>query len=183
MKSVFVGGSRKVSRLNLDVRRRLDRIVEGQLRVLVGDANGADKAIQKYLSERQYPHVVVFCTANECRNNLGHWPVKSIEPPHNTRDFAFFSAKDAAMANEADFGFMLWDGESPGTIVNVARLVSTSKPVVLYVYPRKLFLNLRTRADLDKLLGNTPVQVAAKLQRYIAEHAREFARSTIFGST
>ncbi|CDM64060.1 hypothetical protein PYK22_00052 [Pyrinomonas methylaliphatogenes] len=87
------------------------------------------------------------------------------------------------MANEADFGFMLWDGESPGTIVNVARLVSTSKPVVLYVYPRKLFLNLRTRADLDKLLGNTPVQVAAKLQRYIVEHAREFARSTIFGST
>jgi hypothetical protein len=182
MKSVFVGGSRRVSRLNADIRQRLDRIVEGQLRVCVGDANGADKSIQEYLSERQYPHVVVFCTADQCRNNIGQWPVRSIEPPHNTRDFAFFSAKDAAMACEADFGFMLWDGESPGTIVNVARMVSASKPVVLYISPRRLFVTLKERADLEKLLRSSSPEVAAKVRKYISEHAREFAQPTIFGS-
>lgn len=46
MRKVFIGGSRRVSRLHADVRRRLDRIVEKRLPVLAGDANGADKAHQ-----------------------------------------------------------------------------------------------------------------------------------------
>lgn len=182
MKSVFVGGSRRVSRLNAYIRQRLDRIVDGQLRVCVGDAYGADKAIQEYLKERQYPHVVVFCSASQCRNNLGHWPIQSIEPPHSAKDFAFFSAKDAAMAREADFGLMLWDGKSPGTIVNVARMVSVSKPVALFLSPHKLFITLKERADLEKLLGSASPEIAAKLHKYISEHASEFAQPTMFGS-
>ncbi|HET9227171.1 MAG TPA: putative addiction module antidote protein, partial [Thermoanaerobaculia bacterium] len=67
MTSVFVGGSRKVSRLSVDLRRRLDQIIDKKLHVLLGDANGADKAVQAYLKERSYPNVVVFCTGGECR--------------------------------------------------------------------------------------------------------------------
>ena len=54
MSKVFVGGSRRISRLNEQVRRRLERVIEKNLTVLVGDANGADKAVQKYLAERNY---------------------------------------------------------------------------------------------------------------------------------
>jgi hypothetical protein len=50
MKKVFVGGSRKISRLNEQVRKRLDQIIEKQLQVLLGDANGADKADDLYRS-------------------------------------------------------------------------------------------------------------------------------------
>jgi hypothetical protein len=124
MKHVFAGGSRKVTSLNAEVRERLDNMIEKQLAVFVGDANGADKAIQKYLSERHYPNVLVFCTAGEFRNNLGGWPIRAVKEPHSSRDFAFFTAEDAAMASEAEVGFMLWDGQSSGTIVNVARMVS-----------------------------------------------------------
>jgi len=60
----------------------------------------------------------------------------------------FVTAKDAAMAEEADYGLLLWDGESVGTLVNVARLVSGGNSVVLYVAPNRSFLTLRTRADL-----------------------------------
>ena len=46
MTAVFIGGSRRISRINVDVRARLDRIVENRLPILIGDANGADKAVR-----------------------------------------------------------------------------------------------------------------------------------------
>lgn len=56
---VFIGGSRHIARLEAEVRRRLDRIVEKGLPVVIGDANGADKAVQRYLSDRQFEMVEV----------------------------------------------------------------------------------------------------------------------------
>ncbi|MGZ5441159.1 MAG: hypothetical protein ACXW5U_05340 [Thermoanaerobaculia bacterium] len=41
----------------------------------------------------------------------------AIKPPHRTLDFEYFTAKDAAMAEQADYGLMLWDGESVGTLL------------------------------------------------------------------
>lgn len=180
MKSVFIGGSRRVSRLNTDVRRRLDQIVERGLRVLLGDANGADKAVQGYLQDRAYPNVVVFCTAGQCRNNLGDWPMEAVRAPHKTRDFEFFTAKDAVMARQADAGLMIWDGESPGTMVNAARLVSRGKPVVVYVAPAKVFRNVKSPSELDELLSGCPTETRSRIDRYIAEHAHEHAHPELF---
>lgn len=181
MNSVFIGGSRKITRLNPAVRARLDNIIQKQLRVFVGDANGADKAIQKYLSEQKYENVLVFCTAGECRNNLGAWDVRSVTPPHKSRDFAFFTAKDVEMARDADFALMLWDGESAGTMVNVARLVASAKPVVIYLSREKQFLTLKKREELEQVLTAAPTDVSEKVHRYIREHAREFQQANIFG--
>jgi hypothetical protein len=52
MVSVFVAGSRALSRLNPQLRERLDNIIRQNLTVLIGDANGADKAVQGYLAKR-----------------------------------------------------------------------------------------------------------------------------------
>ncbi len=100
-----------------------------------------------YLAERGYRNVQIFCSAGDCRNNLGPWEVKSIKPPHSRRDFEFFTAKDAAMAEEADVGLMLWDGESSGTLVNAARLIAAGKPVVVYITPDKEFRTLNALTD------------------------------------
>jgi hypothetical protein len=42
---VFIAGSRWLSRLSADVRSRLDTIIEKGFTILIGDANGADKAV------------------------------------------------------------------------------------------------------------------------------------------
>jgi len=52
------------------------------------------------------------------------------------------------MALDADFGLMLWDGTSAGTLVSVARLVAFHKPVVVYISPQRRFLTLKPREDL-----------------------------------
>ena len=58
---IFVGGSRRLSRLSKDVMRRLDRAMDKGLTILVGDANGADKALQRYLASNRYNKVIVYC--------------------------------------------------------------------------------------------------------------------------
>jgi len=161
---VFIGGSRSVTRLDANVRRRLDRIVEKRLHVIVGDANGADKAVQRYLHERQLELVEVFAADESPRNNVGQWPVRVVRPPHARRDFDYYATKDRAMAAEATVGLMLWDGASRGTLMNVLRLADQRKPVVVYVQPKKAFVDIRTPGDVALLLADLEHHAADRLR-------------------
>ncbi len=102
MTRVFIGGSRRISRLSDEVRDRIDRIVGKDLGVVIGDANGADKAVQRHLRERGHARVEVFCSDEAPRNNVGNWPVRVVRPAHAKRDFEYYATKDRAMALEAD---------------------------------------------------------------------------------
>ena len=84
---VFIGGSRAVSRLSAVIRDRLDDVMKKGCTVLIGDANGADKAVQQYFADRHYQNVVVFCMEN-CRNNMGQWPTRGVEPPPGSTGFS-----------------------------------------------------------------------------------------------
>ncbi len=97
-----------------------------------------------------------------------------------TRDFEYFTTKDAAMAREADFGLMLWDGDSSGTLVNVARLVAFHKPVVVYISPQRRFHTLKSREGLDGLIASCPTEVRSRVGEYIALLAPEFAQPSMF---
>ncbi len=144
MNTIFIGGSRHVSRLPLEVKKRLDNVVASGHQVIVGDANGADKAVQKHLVDKQYDKVVVFCTGDSPRNNLGTWRTHHVDAPKSVRGFHFYAAKDREMAREADFGLMIWDGKSPGTLLNVMRLVTAGKIAVLFNVPDKDVLNIKS---------------------------------------
>ncbi len=163
MTKVFIGGSRRVGRLDQQVKARLNSIVERQFLVLVGDANGADKAVQRHLRDRGYRNVEVYCVAGDCRNNLGEWRLRAVTPDHTKRDLAYFASKDREMAREANVGFMIWDGKSAGTLLNVFRLVNGNKRALVYNVPASQFVKISERADLDELLSNCPPQVRRKV--------------------
>jgi hypothetical protein len=152
MTTVFLSGSRKISRLNDSIRRRLNNIIDQEFNVIVGDANGADKALQGYLAEACYDKVVVFCAGSVCRNNIGKWPVRNIDADSKLKGRDFYTQKDRAMALEADYGFVLWDGKSAGSINNVLELMKNGKAVVVYYGPEKTFHNLKKVSDVQMLL-------------------------------
>ena len=138
MTKVFIGGSRHVSRLNAQVRKRIDNIIEKEFPILIGDANGADKAVQQYLHSNHYKNVEVFCSDGICRNNIGDWEIRSISVGTRKRNVQFYSAKDRIMAQEATFGLMLWDGKSIGTLLNVAlvpfHVTQSSAPFIMPLF-------------------------------------------------
>ena len=152
MTKVFIGGSRKMTSLNKDIKGRLDNIIQKEYSVLIGDASGADKSVQKYLFDKGYRNVNVFCMGNECRNNIGNWKTKHITETTNRKDYHYYSIKDLKMASETDYGFMIWDGKSKGTLNNIINLLKEHKKVLVYFSPNKEFYKLITFDDLEKLL-------------------------------
>jgi len=158
MTNVFIAGSRQLSRLPAEVRSRIDTMTDKGFQILVGDANGADKAVQRYLADKGYPNVLVHCMENHCRNNVGDWPTRQVPAPNGARGFDYYSVKDRAMADAAEYGLMLWDGKSKGTINNVVNLSRHNKPVVVYVALTKTFQTVRSIEDLKDVLakGDAP---------------------------
>jgi hypothetical protein len=173
MTKVFIGGSRRVSRLAAPVRERIDRIIEKDLPVIVGDANGADKAVQSYLSKRHYQNVEVFCSGRSPRNNVGGWHLRSIEAesPRGTVDF--YTAKDRAMTDEATVGLMVWDGKSVGTLLNVFRLLSNHKKVVVYAAPEKQFHELKSLGQWDEFISHCPLELRRKVEQRAVSKGEE----------
>jgi len=158
MQSVFVAGSRALSRLNAQVKDRLDNIVKQNFTVLVGDANGVDKAVQRYLAERSYQQVVVYCM-DVCRNNIGNWSTRVEKTSTGlAHDRHYYGIKDLAMAKDASCGFMIWDGTSKGTLTNVINLLEAQKKVLLYHSPKKRFFTMRTPGDLHHVLDASGIK-------------------------
>jgi adenine-specific DNA-methyltransferase len=176
MTTVFVGGSRHVSRLPVPIRERLDTIVAKGHRVVVGDANGADKAVQKHLSLAGYRDVTVFCSGDKPRNNVGAWEVHAVTPPRGTKGFQFYAAKDREMAAAADFGLMIWDGESPGTVLNVLRLVQAGKIAVLANVPQDRAINFKSAEQWSAFLDQCSERFRDDLRERATADEWAFAR-------
>lgn len=151
MEAVFLGGSRQIARLDKNIRSKLDELLDRGLWMFVGDANGADRALQQHLADRGYERVVVYAVTDMLRNNVGHWKVRSVDAPRGARGFDLYSVKDTQMAKDASYGLMLWDGKSRGTLENVRNLLGHGKPVAVHFGPARRFVSLRSTEDLHKL--------------------------------
>ena len=151
--TVFIAGSRRISRLPAEVKARLDIMIVKGFQVLIGDANGADKAVQQYFAEKVYPNVLVHCMKGHCRSNIGNWPTCQVTAPRGMKGFDYYSRKDLVMAEAAGYGLMLWDGKSKGTVNNIVNLSRMHKPVVVYMVPKKQFRTIKTFQDVEDLLS------------------------------
>lgn len=153
MRKVFIGGSIKLSKINKDIRQRIDNIINNKYTILIGDANGIDKSVQQYLHTRNYINVVVFCSGNQCRNNIGQWNEKHIEADSALKGRNLYTLKDIEMAKDADFGMMIWDGKSSGTFNNIKNLINLNKKLLLYLIPKKQFYTITNINELESIVS------------------------------
>jgi len=163
MTAVFVSGSRKVSRLPAEVEQRLRNVVDKGFSIFVGDANGVDKRVQAFLAEIRYPAVTVFCSGDSFRNNLGNWPVHKVAVDPSLKGRDFYTQKDKAMAEKADYGFVIWDGVSLGSFNNIIELLEKQKKALVYFRPDKGFHQLSNTEDAHRLLARCDPARAEKL--------------------
>ncbi|QXH45016.1 hypothetical protein KSS93_19285 [Pseudomonas xanthosomatis] len=154
MQRVFISGSITLKRLGPQVEARLDNIRTSQLQVLVGDASGVDSAVQRYFKSHSYDAVRLYCSGPAPRHNIGGWPQVNVVPPANARGRALYTAKDLRMAEDCDFGLMVWDCKSPGTLSNVIELLRRNKKSVVYLQPEDAFLTISSADDLHALLDH-----------------------------
>lgn len=167
MTTVFLSGSRRISRLNQEIRGRLHNIIQQNFRIVVGDANGADKALQQYLADVSYPNVTVYCSGEICRNNIGNWESKRVLVGSQLKGREFYTQKDKKMADDADYGFMLWDGKSAGTFSNVIELLKRNKKALVYLSPEKEFYSVSSLKDARELLQKCDEKTASVINNKI----------------
>lgn len=168
MQTVFIAGSISIRRLHEKVKNRIDNIIRSiDLNVVVGDADGVDTSIQNYLSHNSAQNVTVYCSGDNPRNNVANWPVKNIYPKASQGTRAYFTAKDIEMARASDYGLMIWDCKSPGTLSNVMELLKYNKKSVVFVNKNKDFINVCDLPSLEKLLT------------FMSDHARKKADEKI----
>lgn len=168
MTKVFFSGSRKLTTLNQPIRDQVDDIVAGGVTILVGDANGADTAMQSYLAKKGYDKVTVFCTGAACRNNIGRWETRHVNPGLKARkDFRYYARKDKKMGEEATYGFVMWDGESKGALNNIVNLLKQNKKVLVYFSPSTELRPLNTRQDLASMLADGGGETLEQLEQQL----------------
>jgi hypothetical protein len=153
MTTVFIAGSINIKHLHAKAQTRMMNIVVGDYAVLVGDADGVDTAIQKFLHENGARNTTVYCAGGKPRNNIGGWPVHGVTSYHPKGSRAYFTAKDIEMAEAADVGLMIWDAKSTGTLSNVIELLSRKKNSLVFLDKEKQFHKVSNIDELEALVG------------------------------
>ena len=166
-KKIFISGSRAMVYLNETVCENLRGIIDKQFTVLVGDAGGADKAVQTFVRGEGYTNVVVYCMGDKCRNNVGDWEVCAIEANGARKDFSYFAQKDAAMSRDADYGLMLWDGKSKGTLNNALNMLEQGKPSRVYFAVDDKMVNIKSAGDVEALVAKCGDEARAYFDKAI----------------
>lgn len=175
-KTVFISGSRHLSHLNLEVKRRLERIISQKFKIIIGDANGIDKAVQKFLHTQSYPNVEIYYTGLQPRNNIAVWSSKRL----NTRKYPTlhdFIERDKKLAQDCDYGFMIWDCKSHGTLRNAYMLTFLEKPFLIFINPYKEFIRI-TPSNQSTIIDFMKDQLICKMPEEERDYALEMLQET-----
>lgn len=154
MATIFISGSISIKKIDGAVLSRIDCIIEKNFNIIVGDADGIDLLIQKYLHEKKYSNVCIYCSgdSSDIRNNIGDWPIISVQTksPKGTRDF--YTAKDIQMSKDADYGLMIWNKKSPGTLSNVVEMIKQNKKSRVFLTKEKQFIRINEPENVHHLI-------------------------------
>lgn len=177
---VFIAGPRVVTELDNNICNKINNICDKKYDILVGDAVGIDTSVQKYLQSRNYRNVKVFASKGIVRNNIGNWKVENVEVSDNIKGFDFYAQKDIRMAQNADVGFMIWNGKSKGTFNNMINLLKFEKEVVLYYLPTEKFYFFKKMIELDEFV-NLNLKLDNKLKKLIStKQTTQFVQACLF---
>lgn len=153
MTTVFISGSMRIKNLDKKVKDRIDNIISLEFDIVLGDASGVDSSVQDYLCKASYQNVTIFYSGDSLRNNLGHWKTHNTYSKYKSGTRAFFTAKDIEMASKADYGLMVWDTKSTGTLCNVIEMLTNKKKSLVFINKTKKFIEISDANDFEEMVS------------------------------
>lgn len=167
MHKVFISGSMTIKNINPEVLERINNVIDSGYQVLVGDADGVDSSIQNYLLEKNAKSVLIYCSGDQPRNNLGKWSVYKVKTKYSPGTRAFFTAKDLVMSDDCDYGLMIWDTKSTGTLSNAIELLKRNKKSLVFINKDKKFIKIKSVIDLELLVMHMSESARVKAEKKI----------------
>ena len=161
---VFISGSKETARyyrrrMPYPIREKLDKFMEDDTEIIIGDCMGIDADVQKYLNDNGYRNVKVYVAGRKrpARHNEGKWEEKHFDASY-FNGYSMRVEKDIHLAEDADVGFAVWDEESKGTFVNLVCLLAQGKPCVVFSLKQQKWLEIKTISDLEAYVSPEDVQ-------------------------
>lgn len=146
---VFISGSISIKLLPKKVLRSINKIIEQNFEILVGDADGIDRLICEYAYGMKYTNLIIYHVDKNPRQNINlKFKNIRIETDKNIkkeREKQYF--KDKAMAQDCDFAFVIWDGKSKGSYQNIKNCIEFEKKIKIYLKEKDDFI----KPDLDEV--------------------------------
>ena len=135
-KTIFLGGSKIINRLEDEIKEDLIDFMNCGHYIIIGDCMGADFQMQKLLAENGYPNITIYYSGDRPRFNLGNWKTKHVSSNKYLSDYERQKLKDNQMAIDSDFGYMLLQGQTKGTMANVHKLLEQIKPCYVMMHDK-----------------------------------------------
>ena len=132
---VFISGSISIKKLPNKVKESILKIIDKNLEILVGDANGIDSLIQDFCKEKQYFNVIVYTIeflprykADEKFNVIKVNVSKDIKKDRQRQQ-----EKDKQMTLDSNYSLVIWDGKSKGSYANIIRAIDNNQKAKVYL--------------------------------------------------
>lgn len=171
----FICGSISIKNLNNDITQKIDEILNSQHEILIGDAEGVDSLVQKYLSDKNYTaNVTIYHIYDKPRNkkndNFKTRKINYDDLPNNknNQERKKQAFKDKKMIKDCDCCYCVWDGKSKGSYENIKESLEQKKEIQVY-YSKE-----------NKTLKLTPNQESKNQIAYIYESNNGYSIKEIY---
>ena len=177
---VFISGSISIKKLPQEVKSSINKIIEQNFEILIGDAKGIDTLIQNYCLSVNYYNITIYSISTFPRYKASdNLKIKYIEVPNNIkRERERQQEKDKAMTLDSEFTFTIWDGKSKGSYANILRGIENNKKIKIYLCDKNSFLNKITKAKIEFIYRENNGYTASEVIQYLKNEAEEFFQKT-----
>ena len=129
-KILLLMGSKAFRQAKLPSRitEHLDNAIDRKMKIIVGEAPGANRLFQDYLAMRKYEDVIVG-HAKSIRYNAGNWKTKQYGEKVSEREKNMIRACDSAI--------IIWADHSGVIAENLEILKRSGKPTFVYEFSNK----------------------------------------------
>lgn len=151
MSSVFISGSIAVKNIPYGVEESIKKIINQNIKILVGDADGIDTMVQNYCNNHNYSNVTVYSIYSPPRYKVSGFNAKYIVVNTESRkERERQQEKDAAMTADGDYSLVVWDGKSNGSYQNIIRAINSNKKIKVFLQPENRYLE-SAQVTTDKI--------------------------------
>jgi len=177
---VFISGSISIKILPKEVKNSIDKIIEQNFEILVGDAKGIDTLVQNYCLSRDYYNVTIYSISKFPRYSASEkFKIKYIEVSSSIKkERERQQEKDKAMTMDSEFTFTIWDGISKGSYANILRGLDNHKRIKIYLSDKNLFLNKITKDEIEFIYRENNGYTASEVIQYLKNEAEDIFQKT-----
>ncbi|MDD6926224.1 hypothetical protein [Campylobacter sp.] len=174
--SVFIAGSISIKTLPDQIINSIDKMMEHNMFILIGDAKGIDEETAKYLYKRNYKNVKIYSVEEIGRSEISKkFPLQQVRIPaekmekiqKKVREQQYF--KDEKMSEDCEFALMVWDGKSKGTYQNIKNLFKAKKDKKTKIFYQNDFLKDTSENNIDYIFSQNAGYTVNELLNFLKE--------------